>query len=337
MRNNIHNEQFKLKNSNFRKKLALYLKLWREYHSIAKISKLLNINTHILSKSLSYSKAYSNRKHRRYGDRMRRGIEKERNKNVKGSNYRNKIALCLKIWKKLRSIKNTAKTLSVKIFLISELLNQSKRYKNRQKYTLSEKGYAKIWAFKLKAVKMLGGKCEKCGSNNIMILELHHRDKNTKEICFSDIVRKGMEGDREFLYGEIRKCILLCRNCHQEIHNDKIPKNLKNKKYILEIINNNGKCDKCGYDKNISCLEFHHKDPKDKKFSVSALTDPRRNYDKTKLKKEKLKYYFDEVKKCSVLCCNCHQIEHINSEKFHKLNLLIQIMERLIDGTATRL
>lgn len=59
-----------------------------------------------------------------------------------------------------------------------------------------------------------------------------------------------------------------------------------------------GKCEICGYDKCISALEFHHKNPKDKDFSISSG-----KY----LSIQKCK---QEVDKCILVCSNCHRELH---------------------------
>lgn len=59
-----------------------------------------------------------------------------------------------------------------------------------------------------------------------------------------------------------------------------------------------GVCSKCGYNKNLSALNFHHL--RDKSFSLDI-----RKISNTSL--EKLK---SEVLKCIILCANCHQEEH---------------------------
>lgn len=68
-----------------------------------------------------------------------------------------------------------------------------------------------------------------------------------------------------------------------------------------------GKCEKCGYDKYIGALEFHHKNPSQKKFSISDA---------------KLKKFDDEIKteldKCEILCANCHSESH----QIHNVNIL---------------
>ena len=60
-----------------------------------------------------------------------------------------------------------------------------------------------------------------------------------------------------------------------------------------------GKCERCGYDTYLGALEFHHKDPSGKDFSVSKarLTTFNENIEK-------------ELDKCSCLCANCHREEH---------------------------
>ncbi|MDP3793534.1 MAG: hypothetical protein Q8R07_02160 [Candidatus Uhrbacteria bacterium] len=60
-----------------------------------------------------------------------------------------------------------------------------------------------------------------------------------------------------------------------------------------------GQCVICGYHKCIAALEFHHPDPSKKDFSISAdgLT---RSWDRVK----------KEVRKCVLLCANCHREIH---------------------------
>ena len=57
-----------------------------------------------------------------------------------------------------------------------------------------------------------------------------------------------------------------------------------------------GKCCLCGYDKCIAALELHHINPEEKEFSFS-------NYNSYK----SLDLLIDELKKCILLCSNCHK------------------------------
>lgn len=58
-----------------------------------------------------------------------------------------------------------------------------------------------------------------------------------------------------------------------------------------------GRCIKCGYDKCIKALEFHHLDPTKKDFTISN-----RSF--------KLKEALEESKKCILICSNCHKELH---------------------------
>lgn len=69
----------------------------------------------------------------------------------------------------------------------------------------------------------------------------------------------------------------------------------------LELIDyKGGKCEKCGYDKNISALDFHHKDPSKKLFQLDSRHLSNTTIDKLK----------NEVDKCVLLCANCHRETH---------------------------
>ncbi len=61
-----------------------------------------------------------------------------------------------------------------------------------------------------------GGKCGLCGYRRcIWALDLHHIDESMKE--FSMSVR-GLTRSWEKIKAEADKCILICANCHREIH-----------------------------------------------------------------------------------------------------------------------
>ena len=62
-----------------------------------------------------------------------------------------------------------------------------------------------------------------------------------------------------------------------------------------------GKCQKCGYDKCIAALEFHHLDPSQKEFAISVSRQL--NFNKVQ----------QELDKCQLLCSNCHNETHYDS------------------------
>lgn len=67
---------------------------------------------------------------------------------------------------------------------------------------------------KIRLVEYKGGKCEICGYNKcIDALELHHLNPNEKEFGIAGATRS-----LEKLKVEADKCILLCANCHRELH-----------------------------------------------------------------------------------------------------------------------
>lgn len=65
-------------------------------------------------------------------------------------------------------------------------------------------------------------------------------------------------------------------------------------------------CEKCGYNQCDAVMEFHHKNPNEKDFSIgtkhSAFNDVIRK----------------ELDKCILLCANCHREEHIALNKVDK-------------------
>lgn len=64
-----------------------------------------------------------------------------------------------------------------------------------------------------------------------------------------------------------------------------------------------GCCSKCGYDKYIGALEFHHLDPKEKDFNISTC------------KTYSFKRIRPELDKCVLLCSNCHREAHATVEE----------------------
>jgi len=58
-----------------------------------------------------------------------------------------------------------------------------------------------------------------------------------------------------------------------------------------------GKCVRCGYDKYVGALDFHHLDPSKKEITISSYS---RGW----------KHIKAELDKCIILCANCHREEH---------------------------
>ena len=67
---------------------------------------------------------------------------------------------------------------------------------------------------KQKLVNYKGGKCKICEYNkSLNALHFHHLDPNEKDFSIS-----GKSLSFEKLKSEVDKCILVCSNCHSEIH-----------------------------------------------------------------------------------------------------------------------
>ena len=68
---------------------------------------------------------------------------------------------------------------------------------------------------KLQSIAYKGGKCCYCGYDKYYgSLEFHHVDPTNKDFSISD----GCCYNFEKIKSELNKCILVCRNCHGEIH-----------------------------------------------------------------------------------------------------------------------
>jgi hypothetical protein len=91
----------------------------------------------------------------------------------------------------------------------------TRTYKDRRQYLIAavQKRRKKI---RQMAVEYKGGKCQKCGyACCIEALELHHADSSGKDFSISE---KGYTRSWDRVKEELDKCILLCANCHREIH-----------------------------------------------------------------------------------------------------------------------
>ena len=68
---------------------------------------------------------------------------------------------------------------------------------------------------KNRAIEYKGGKCNICEYNKSpSALEFHHIDPSLKDNKFSILISMSWDKQKE----ELDKCILLCANCHREVH-----------------------------------------------------------------------------------------------------------------------
>jgi len=88
-------------------------------------------------------------------------------------------------------------------------------YADRHKYIIKAvaKRRKKI---RLMAIDYLGSKCLFCGYNRCSAaLDFHHLDEKEKKFGLS---QKGITRSWKKTKEELEKCILVCANCHREIH-----------------------------------------------------------------------------------------------------------------------
>lgn len=72
-------------------------------------------------------------------------------------------------------------------------------------------------SMKLQVIKLLGNKCCLCGYNKcIDALEFHHENPNEKEFKLGSGNTMSWKDYKK----EALKCILVCSNCHKEIHSE---------------------------------------------------------------------------------------------------------------------
>lgn len=196
-----------------------------------------------------------------------------------------------------------------------EISQYNKEYYNKNKdYFYSKANISRIrnqnFIFEIKKQ----AKCKICQFNKTECLEFHHKNIKEKTHNISEMVLHGFALDK--IKKEIEKCDIICRNCHKDIHY----KNIKPKGKMLKIFSYKKKnciCQKCNKKYKPHLLEFHHL--YNKNFTISH---------------HKNKSWEDiilEIKKCIILCGNCHRLEHVKC--FHienkKIYLKIPIKEKI--------
>jgi len=88
---------------------------------------------------------------------------------------------------------------------------------------------------------------------------------------------------------------------HQEEHlHDYESKRNINRRELWRKFMADKKCAKCGMNDS-RCLQWHHRDPSQKSFTITSAFYCRR---------KSWKSIMDEVSKCECLCANCHFITH---------------------------
>lgn len=95
-------------------------------------------------------------------------------------------------------------------------------------------------------------------------------------------------------------CSIKCKSKTHQYNSYEAQQKRGLKRKIQLISKKGGKCEKCGYSNNIAALQFHHRDPSSKKFQL----------DMRSLSNRKEVVILKELKKCDLLCANCHLETH---------------------------
>ena len=90
-----------------------------------------------------------------------------------------------------------------------------------------------------------------------------------------------------------------CKECHSGYMKNQY----QQKKIEIQDLKVGLKCQKCGYNRCGAALEFHHINPEEKDERIARMVSNNYSLDRV----------HEEIKKCIVLCSNCHH-------EFHFLN-----------------
>lgn len=74
---------------------------------------------------------------------------------------------------------------------------------------------------------------------------------------------------------------------------------------IIEYKKSIGSCQRCGWKEHPEVLQFHHREPEKKKFTISKTNLGCRAWDRI----------MEEIQKCEVICPNCHVYIHFIETK----------------------
>jgi hydroxymethylglutaryl-CoA reductase len=174
------------------------------------------------------------------------------------------------------------------------------RNKDKYKTCLNDRRQKRAeWMRNLKSTMQ----CQQCGCDQGLCLEFHHEDE--KFMGIANMVNQAYSENK--ILEEISKCTILCANCHRKHHSRDVringnsavaKKRLETKEWFIEI-KKLSRCVKCG-ENDPACLDFHHLNSNEKIADISYMIAY--NYGKNRI--------LEEMKKCEVMCANCHRCLH---------------------------
>ena len=97
------------------------------------------------------------------------------------------------------------------------MAKDKRKYSDRAEY-LKQAVVRRRQKIRQLAIEYKSSRCSICGYNKCLkALEFHHLDSSKKDFGIS---AKGYTRSWEVIKKELDKCILLCANCHREVHED---------------------------------------------------------------------------------------------------------------------
>ena len=132
------------------------------------------------------------------------------------SRYKPPVKITEELLSKMQARYDECKNLQIisKEFGVS--INRLKFLKRRTPQTDYEILRNRRYRIKKLLVEYKGNKCQVCGYNRCLsALEFHHLDPNSKDFTIASTMKYS---NLDKLKVEVDKCILVCANCHREIH-----------------------------------------------------------------------------------------------------------------------
>jgi hypothetical protein len=114
---------------------------------------------------------------------------------------------------------------------------------------------------------------------NIRSSQMPYKDANVRKAKHAEYSRKHYVNNREEII-------------------ERSAKQRKSGKKLWDEYKKDLKCTKCSFS-HPAALDFHHENPDEKEDSISNLISNKR-----------FAKAYEEVKKCIVLCANCHRVHH---------------------------
>ncbi len=139
--------------------------------------------------------------------------------------------------------------------------------------------------------------CMDCGKSfQPCQMDFDHRDPS-KKLC--DINSMVYRRSWKAIVEEIKKCDLVCANCHRErtcVENKYDERKSRKKEYVDSL--KTGPCTDCNAQFLPRQMDFDHVGPK--KAAVSTLINC------------SIQRILDEIRKCELVCANCHRLRTIS-------------------------